>query len=480
MVWLWGMALLGQLAQDQLYWTYTGPDRNRQLVAAASALEGHGMSEPHWDPGAGGLVYEPLVAWPPGYSRLAQVAWLLWQDWWLAARWLSGISAACVVLGAWALFRSLPLRPAWRGEALLLLFWTVSFSPFHHLTDTDAFALGAALLASALMLRQPQSIRNKILALLCLGLAAWFRIAYLPFFLLPGLLAWVRRRSWLPGLPAAGLLLLGACLAGGYLWLFAPRHPVSGDAGSLLAASQWFPDNLLRWDAFALKAWAYFSAEAFVSKLGDWVRWPVHLFVGLANGWLCYTFIRQFRYSQQAPSSAFSFHLLTLLVAVFTLGFLGWLSLRSPAEVHDGSRLWTYVMETRYYAWLLVLIQLWWLMAAFPEGGVGWRMGKRVLLGLMLLGVLHGGYRHAAALCLPQHSATAWSAEEQDALVLFEKTANIRGRVWVMPGRDIRERDLATMATLAGALPWPDSASQPALLPGDTLIAWEQDSNLFP
>lgn len=154
------------------------------------------------------------------------------------------------------------------------------------------------------------------------------------------------------------------------------------------------------------------------------------------------------------PSDQGAFVKLLGAVLLLTVGFLGILSLRTVPEIHDGSATWTYVQETRYYAWVLVLIQCWSVWELFrPQSQ---RIVRWFWMGFLAVawsvGICHGLYRHGVAIFSAEHHATRWSEEEQDILSFFESIRTQDKRVFVMSGEGIRNRDLATVACLAGAI----------------------------
>lgn len=453
LIWMWVVAFLCQAGQRMTYWTWSGPDRNRQLVAAKMAGEGHGLSEPILDAVTGQIHYEPLVSWAPGYSRLASLLDLLMENWGHISQVISVLAILFVFAGLRWLFFQLREWFPWKGEVFLLILWAVSFTPFQHFTDTDLLSLGAALFASSFLLRNRQS--DWVAATAMLFVAAWFRIAYVPFILIPPLWIWWNSASWKPGKRVYLSALTSGVTILTYSWLFSPSHPVSGGVGNMLSLGSFYPENLLSWDAFPVKAWLYASAEGVRNKLGSMASimasgvllvFSIAFFYRLGINW-----IQRKRTDSMHPLSS-----LLMVVMVFTCLLLGWLSFRTPVEIHDGLRTWTYVQETRYYGWTILLIEIWTVGLFFrqvPQEFTRTMIRLSLLLALGF-GMIHGLYRHSSALLFPQHIGTRLAESEQELFSIMDqvkkKVAN--GPVYLIPGESIFSRDQVSLGILSGGI----------------------------
>lgn len=453
LIWMWALALICQVGQRMTYWTWSGPDRNRQLVAAKMANEGHGLTEPIYEAASGQIHYEPLASWAPGYSRLASFLDLFMEDWGFISQVISVLAILFVFAGLhWLLFQLREWFP-WKGEAFLLLLWAVSFTPFQHFTDTDLLSLGAALIASAFLLRNRRS--DWLIATAILFVAAWFRIAYVPFILIPPLWIWWNSASWKPskGVYLSALTSGVAILT--YSWLFSPSHPVSGGVSDMLSLSSFYPENLLSWDAFPVKAWVYMSAEGARNKLGSMASiiasgvllvFSIAFFYRLGANWI----------QGKRKDNIQPFSYLLMIVMMLTCLLLGWLSFRTPTEIHDGFRTWTYVQETRYYGWTILLIEIWTVGLFFSHVSQEF---TRTMIRLSLLlalgfGLVHGLYRHSSALLYPQHIGTRLAESEQELFSIIDqvemKVAN--GPVYLIPGESIFSRDQVSLGILSGGI----------------------------
>lgn len=453
MIWAWAVALLCQVGQRMLYWTWSGPDRNRQLVAAKMANEGHGLSEPTLDALTGAIHYEPLVSWAPGYSRLAGILEFIFNDWGAISQAISVLAILFVFAGLYWLFYQLRSWFPWRGEVFLLLLWACSFTPFQHFTDTDLLSLGAAIFASALLLRNQQY--DWLAATAMLFIAAWFRIAYVPFMLVPPVWTWWKLASWKPSRTVYASFITSVICIISYSLLFSPSHPVSGSVENMLSFGTFYPENLLNWDAFPVKSWVYISAEGIRNKFGAlasmmvsgvFIVFSIAFFYRLGKGWL----------DKHSGEGAHPLSSLLILVLSLTCMLLGWLSLRTPAELHDGVRMWTYVQETRYYGWTLILIEIWTIALLFRQ--IPQEFTRRIIRISLLLalgfGMIHGLYRHSAALLFPQHIGTRLAESEQRLFSIMDQVSERLpdGPTYLIPGEDIFSRDQVSLGILAGGI----------------------------
>ncbi len=446
--WIWIFAVVAQLGQSSLYHTFSGPDRNRQLLAASSWLAGHGLSEPYLESSTGDVHFEPLVSWAPGYSLLAGVFFTLVGDWLLTAEAISWLAVLLVFVGLRMLMLRLRSWLNWQSEVFLLLFWAISFTPFRYFTDTDTLALGAALIASAWMMDRTWS--GYLLATFMLLVAAWFRIAYVPLILISALLSWWNGASLLPNRETLVAGVAGVVVMVAYWWLLKPSHPVSGGVGDTLVSGGRYPQHWLSWDAFPVKAWLYVSAEGITNRWGEPFGLVAHLALLTGSGIVIGIFSSSvWSVTSSSENVRERYIMLTVIVGGMICLMLGWLSLRTPMEIHDEIRTWTYVQETRYYAWIIIMLAVWM---------VGWSQqrswARYAALFLLLAGWGHGLYRHGSAIGSNAHAATRWSEPEQQLREFVDhvNTLSASGPVWIIPGESIYLRDKATLGCLAGGV----------------------------
>lgn len=464
MNWLWGICLLSQMLQVSTYWTWHGPDRNRQLVAASQAVAGEGYTEPYYQPESQQIIQVPLTHWAPGYSIVAAGAYYLFPSWELVSQLIRVMAILLVFCGIWSVMSGVREWIPWTAEAFLLIFWMASFAPFRFFNDTDLLSLGFALLASSLLLSRRAAVIQPAIAVGLLYLSAWFRIAYAPFLLLPGMFLWIQDRTIRPSAPVLSGIVTGIVGIGIYFLTVSPDHPVSGEVSDVISFGPFFPENLLSFDAFPVKTWLYVSTEAVYNKTGAWGGMMVSgCLIVLTLAFLIRLGKEIFKGADQDSVSALP---LLLGIVLCMVSFeLGWLSLKTPKEIHDGIRSWTYVQETRYFAWPMILISIWTLRLVFTFRGNGFvrtllRLGLPICL---LIGWSHGLYRHTAALLTDAHYGTRWTEEEKNMEEFFEEVAAAaaNGTVYLYTGDDILSRDYASVGVLAGGVLVQDTSSLP-------------------
>ncbi|MEL6651095.1 MAG: hypothetical protein AAFQ87_09870 [Bacteroidota bacterium] len=455
---IWLVALLSQLWQTDHYFTYSGPDRNLQMLAAKQALLHDDWCIPLQT--ETGSQCEALTGWPPAFGFLIQRFYQLSGDWFLAVRWFNGLGVLLVFCLMHLLLGALrtDLHP-WVYPSLFA-FWGISFTPFYYTFGIEEWALATFLLASIAGLRLWQADRwhwgwwLTLAAALALGFS--MRYAYAPLgvlLLIPLLMgrykapAWRLQAAW----SSIGLILLAL---GSFVFL---QPTTSGGMRwyQLLRGADLYWTNLLHFDAFPLKAWAYFSLDSLLRKTS--ISNPsLEGFAKAMMFLLSFRMIsllwRQFRH---LPAQSAFRYLQTgwWSISLLTIIFLTVLSIFLPPELHDNQWYWTFVMETRYYAPLLVVIQLLglqWVFERSPKEGKRWLSWatKALLILIFAYNIGHSLYR------LSDERGTRWSASEQEMLAVYEEVAaivNTDQEVWWQEGSTIREQDQANLAALAGA-----------------------------
>lgn len=464
------LALSAQLFLYHTYFSYQGSDRNQQLWATSEWLQGRGLSV-HEAAGSdlSQKTYRPLQGWPPGYSVLIAPIYLMCTDWWLSERILGSLAILLVFSAMWAWWRFLPLPRL--AELGFWGLWLVSFTPFHYTGTSDELALGFALWGMWGVVRGINGLPWAFFfGLACLLASSWMRYAYLPLsWMLPlflGMAWWLHRQDTKVRpffLSMTPLISLAGCgLSTLVLLQYAPLTNREGEAVIQLAG-RWYPENWLMMDAFPLKAFVYLSVEGLLNKLSSLSRLEPLLRVLVALpafgiGLLCVRTLWPC-WMDFCSKTRLKWPRLTHGVGLFTLlafaqaGMLLLLSLIHPPEVLDGSRSWTYAMETRYYALVLVGIQaVVWVAWARPAHPRWRRLGAAVVLGLSLVyGSVHSGYRYLATYGLKRPHETTHRPEEQLMKWMYDYLAQSDSTVILLHGNSIYARDLGSVAGLAGA-----------------------------
>ncbi|MEM9985767.1 MAG: hypothetical protein AAF804_11820, partial [Bacteroidota bacterium] len=381
-LWLmWGLAWALQ-AEHRMAYPNLYLDTEVQAGAAHQLLAGNGLTWLQVDPQDWSQIRsQPLDMFAPGYAyALAAMLWLVGDPYGavLALDVLSllllfwGVARICSALGKNKLHQS-----AW-----IPLYFAFTLPPFHYLTGSGLWALTCLCLAWTLLLHHGKG--TDWLAWGCLWIAAYSRTAYLiliplvPVYWLS--LGYVNCR---PSLTRQGMLTLLAALAW-LAWEF--LHPTAAGYHGAAGAREFFPAQLLKVEPFALKAFMYYGLphelqiKAWFPVIYPWVKALAHL-ASLIILWLAgVRGLRAWREREQAPS-AFKFGLILLFTSPAVLSLLSFQSLTIPAEDWNWIGYWTYLMEPRYYAPIMLGLVIW----MFSEGKSGWWLSGLKLLTLITL-----------------------------------------------------------------------------------------------
>lgn len=374
-------------------------DTEVQVAGAWQMMQGRGFTQPEL--AANDLsetCYEPIEVFMPGYAQtLLPFLWLS-QDPYRAVLWLDGLSLLLLFGALHVLFRQLTGRSDSLAERWTYGFLALSPAPLHYLTASGLWCLSLLAWAWCSMSLNTRNEKRKArgetswlqagalncwLALaLCLW-AGWSRTAYLPLCCLPlGYWLWqsYRARSgpWWQGLA----LMVGTALG---LGLILSQSPVLA-AYAAKTSAQWYPAHLLRVEPFALKAFVYYGVPHEVAwarrlpMLWPWVKAAAHL---LSSSLLAFAGWLAWRYRAEARRMAFFY--LWLLSSAAVLAMLTYQSLRHPPETWNQLGFWTYLMEPRYFAPLMLGLVIW-LFASLPQRPQG--RAEKLLWAWLLIATL--------------------------------------------------------------------------------------------
>ncbi|MEZ4775095.1 MAG: hypothetical protein R3D00_18065 [Bacteroidia bacterium] len=437
-VFFW-IALSSQLFHVHTFFTYSGSDRNVQILAAINWLKGNGMTLPMAsvsDISAISMV--PVHGWPPGYS--VAVAWVYqlvgnsadgMQGWFYSALLLEYLGVILVFAGAHVLLSLLRKEISPAVYPLFFLFWIFSFTPFHFTTASEEIALGVFLLATGAWVKGfcREKISGLWLAVAFAGFlfAGWFRYAYIPLMITGPAIGLVSAWRDTPERKKTALWAtgIGFILMTGFWLILHPTHSQSGNLNDMVSGGKVHLENLLRMSAFPLKSLFFMGQDAIIVKLG--IKQPLAVFiirllyVASTIGLMLFP-LRMWRQhgndflQAKAPVRPVSTVLSAMfLVAILVVsGTLMLLSLVNPVEVYEG-KTWTYVEETRYYAPLLVGLSMFLLVRLFDHDTS--RMGRTALrfflLSALLFGIGHRSFRYYSRFIKKDTRETRYDPENQ-------------------------------------------------------------------
>ncbi|MDX2245981.1 MAG: hypothetical protein SF052_04340 [Bacteroidia bacterium] len=474
-------ALLSQLLHVRVFFTYSGSDRNQQILASLNWLQGKGLTVPSVSAtDLTQVIYLPLHGWPPGYSYLAGVVYRLiggsekdWGKIFFTAELLEYLGVILVFAGTHFLLNLLRKEISALVYPLLFIFWVFSFTPFHFTTASEEIALGFFLLATGAWVKGTLSdnldLRWITAAFAGFMLAGWFRYAYIPLVIVGPVILCISR--WNQGSErkkrALGVTLVGLGLMVVLWWALSPSHSQAGGLTEMASGRRFFPENLLKMTAFPLKSLFFIGGDALILKLGIRDRAALVslrlLFVVSSVALLLFPIRMWSQYGkdfiQSKPLARPVSGLLTamfLVVLLIVIGFLSLLSFLNPVEVYSGNT-WTYVEETRYYAPLLVAFALF-LLVRFLDHDTS-RLGRSALrfflLAALLFSVGHKSYRYYTRFVKKDTRETRHDPGEQFFTEVYEyvkrQKENRSVPLVFASGKEFWEQDEAVVAAWAGA-----------------------------
>jgi hypothetical protein len=344
--------LFALLARVDHRWAYPKLylDTEVQAAAAHQARQGRGFTWPRVDRTDWSQVQrQPIDMFAPGYARVLRSSQALFTDPFRAVLAVDVLALLLLMAAVHLLFADLLAgQPRWPYH-WFLAFLALSPAPLHYLPGSDLWAL--SLLAWTWVgLMRPPGLRSLLLTLVPLVGAAYSRSAYLALLPLPGLFWLVQGfRTHARSLQVLGAIATVLALA----WL--ALEQIHSSVPGYYAEQQggFFPSHLLHLEPFAFKAFVYYALP---HELALQARSPLayHLLQGGSHllsvgvlalaGWLAVARWRDPR--GRMPR----FFQLLALTAGLVVGLLIQQSLTKPPETWNEVGLWTFVMEPRYYA----------------------------------------------------------------------------------------------------------------------------------
>ncbi len=362
------IAILAKIAMQLAYFSISD-DKSVQLLAAKNLLDGHGLTINRvLLSNLSSEEFMPMVGWPPGYSVvLSPLLWFFNNDYKTAGL---VFDIACVFPFYFYLIRILNFLSlqTWLKN-LFIIFSGFFFYQADSHTSTDFVSLVCMLAGFYYLLRLMQQEKTKFSLVASVSisffLAGFFRYNYIPVvFCCPILLGVAgiinKKKRWIKGGFQMGLLL-GVLLFA--LLLF--QHYNTGSPGYInTRETGFFPENLLK--MHPVVGGSFFDIDVhlrlFTNFVGgsyreneDYFEYINHILfiLLLAYGM---SWIRKNKLQLKTNIAFFIFMGFSISVAIIFL--LMFLSVRNSAILSPTSSPWTYVQESRYFAFIVVFIQL--------------------------------------------------------------------------------------------------------------------------
>lgn len=384
------IAILAKIAMQLAYFSISD-DKSVQLLAAKNLLVGHGLTINRvLLSNLSSEEFIPMVGWPPGYSViLSPLLWLFNNDYKTAAL---VFDIACVFPFFFYLIRLLNFLSLqiWLKN-LFIIFAGFFFYPADSHTCTDFVSLCCMLagLYYLLMFMQKDKAPLSLVFAVSISffLAGFFRYNYIPVVLCCPILLGVagfinKRKLWIKGSFQTGLIL-GVLLFG--LLLF--QNYNTGSAGYInTRETGFFPENLLK--MHPVVGGSFFDIDVHLKLFTNFVggsskaneRYFEYINYLLFILLVVYGIRWLIKNKLQLKTNTAHFSFMGFSISVAIIFLLFFLSVRNSSILSLNSSPWTYVQEARYFAFIVVFIQLIVFSCLFNRFAQLSRFWKRVAL----------------------------------------------------------------------------------------------------
>lgn len=411
-------------------------DKSHQLLAAKNLLEGHGITiNQFFLNDLSQEKFTPLVGWPPGYSLvMAPLLWLCNNDFITAA---IVFDMLCVFPFFFYLIKLLNffcLKP-WLNN-LFILFSGFFFYPITSSGCTNMIAVTCMMAGFYYLLLLMNNGKNNFRLVLLVSifffLAGLFRYNYIPVvFCCPVLLLVAgfinKNKQWIKASYQIGFLLI---LSLGGLLIF--QHFYTGDIAYVNSRETgFFPENLLRMYPIVpaslsdvgvpVTVVSNFSGINYltVAKVLNFIGFVLLLFL------LFYGSYKLLKKGVILKKKEDYFLYMGMGISIAIAVLLAYMSLRNSAIIDPLRPPWTYVQEYRYYAFIIIFIQLLTVVFLFEKFEQKSRFWKRVAIvcaTIMLAGSLHKVYYVSKLFFVQPIIHNPWSAlaKTTEVLTLFK------------------------------------------------------------
>lgn len=362
------LAIVSKILQKFIFYGLDD-DKCYQIQAAKNFLSGHGISI--YEVAAGNLSsasYAPLIKWPPAYSIMVSPFYSLsGNNHFWGSLWLDLIAAGLFVWIARKIILQLDV-PVWLVNVYTLVLGFYIFD-FIQSDSTDLLTLViflAAVLLTLKFLKSPGARKRAPYLIVALLLTCCLlRYMYIPVAAsIPAYLFWRGYRIHDKQLLQYGTKMFLSLVA--VLGIYLVIQKLLGGSSVYVYPTETglYPKNLLRTAPFLFSGIANLGVPAVyaheltgisydsISSVINWIHLVV-LAIVLAAGthWVIKT-------KKSSASSIYHLAQLTMICTLAVIAVLFLLSLRyAPVRLFTGLD-WTYVMEGRYYALSVFLVQL--------------------------------------------------------------------------------------------------------------------------
>ncbi len=397
------LAFVARMIMHLCFYSLSG-DRSLQAVAAKNLANGNGYTiDTVSATNILESVYTPLTGWPPGYSLLLSAIYFLTHNMLFSILFLDGLCILMLLYFSRKILRTIGCSVALSNAYTLMQGFFLYDFVREPSTDLNALAFLIASISLTLSLLQNKnaSVGQAVLLAVVNFFVPFIRYMYIPIALvLPSYLLFGLQKSEHKTIHRLGKITLSISLVllAGLLFF---QKTYTGSATYVYPFPVGFhPENLLRIYPFTLTPffdivfYSTLAAKAGIMEYGKYHNLLIYL-NGIFFCALLYYGIRFFFKKQEEETSAAEHYLFNgTIISIIIILLLVALSLRYAGI--PAFRYWTYVQESRYWAFITFLLQQlififiyhkwgsikgWWWRAA------GWALGL-----LMLFETLHGAY----------------------------------------------------------------------------------------
>ncbi len=404
----WLFLILGILTKTVLifYYSYVGRDKMYHLSASNNLLNGKGWTNSFYPvENIYNEVLLPFCHWPPGYGLLMTPLHYVFREDVFLSTTLFEISFFLLFLFlSRAILKLLDIPLSLRNVfTILIAFFSYDFIEDSLGTDLPSlcFLLGFVFFIIKLWLPNDATknylIKYGIAAGICLFMAGFIRYTYVPlglaFPLILVLIAyWIKCKKVMPGLLACTLV----CISGLVLMMVFLQTTCGAPLKMVAAESGFFPSNLFYWHPAIIASVvnvrvaptilervfgvSYSSWQYFFSYI-NMILYAIFLFIAA----------QQFYRTAKTPITANSlFKIIGAILSILIVLELAYLSLTNGLKHSVNGNVWTYIVEGRYHAFVIVFIQIILFVeyARMIMGATTRRLKKIILHVLMVLFIL--------------------------------------------------------------------------------------------
>jgi hypothetical protein len=347
-------------------------DKGIQLAATYNMIHGHGilLSAASLSNGLE-TSYIPFQGWPPGFTFCLLPLSIVFSDLILVNQIVDCIFIFLFFIACQKLIWRIFYENRKEIFAVFCLLNSFNFVPFHSYTSTDLYAITMMLFAFCFIwdrfANRSSGLKSALLISLFMFFPAFIRFAYAPLaFVVPAAMMIAGKIRSERKLLSDGLLsfIFSTVLITG---LFIFQRLYYGGTYLDKAAFSIYPGHLLHFDPFIFHA--FFFTAPIESALGEesWKWIALRVMELILTLFITISFVNQLVSDKRENKffGGFAFVLLATLLTVAVM--LMFLSVISTMQSFTLNTAWTYVKEPRYFAPLIVFIQIYFCAALFTE-----------------------------------------------------------------------------------------------------------------